>query len=224
MNTQIDLATATQYYRSDAYRVDRSAILHNPVLATRATIKLLQHVALEPSEGLTVEAQLPGRARASVFVNLRTHRIVNLVGAFELDATTSEMQELRSAIRENLAGPMFRAAQISRRLDAKRSSREERWRAAAYEAWSRATDAANAACPRTHFQRTSSDIAPIVEAGRGARDAAHAPLKARYERRAASLMRQAAHSPLLAGCYSDFAAIFAWHYVRDASKHALASA
>lgn len=218
MTMNIETSPPLDYKLSQDYRDDMEAIHNDPVLATRLTLRLLENIALDCKAGTTVEDFLGPDSKDGVeFVNLRIHRTANFIPAFSLSRSSDEFAQLREAVKVNLESSMFRAANISRRLEASYTSREARWSRLAYKAYGLASDKANAACPRSHFHRTREDVQAIVEASNRAYDAVYRPLEACYKRRLASLEQLRDRTPMFDGAFPDIAANFVRLHVRGAA-------
>lgn len=213
MTFQIDTNTAIRYYNSQDYRDDLSALVATPALAAKMTVALLVNIALDPTCGTRVEDfLLPGKPGDEVLVNMPIHRTANFIGLFGLVVGSPEYKMVGTAVEANLAGPMFRAAQIERRLERRYSDRVSRWEGIAYRASTAAADAANLACPRTHRNRTQADIWAIQDAITNARVAAFQPLKDRYMRRVKKLAQLKDRTDLMAGSFYAVAGTFVKHF------------
>lgn len=80
------------------------------------TIQALKEIALEPrdSDRESIYFETDG----CVAYNIRFDRMVNFIGGvFSLPANSGRAKQLNAAIEANLSGKMFKAAQMSRRLE-----------------------------------------------------------------------------------------------------------
>lgn len=104
------------YFRSDEYQTYIKELSSNYEEAVRLTLILLNGISLCPLAVARKENVLH-IGPDTVFVNLTFNRIVNIVGAFVMPASSPLIKQLQDAIAENLNSRKFKAATMHRRLD-----------------------------------------------------------------------------------------------------------
>lgn len=203
----------TEYFKSPEYLEKLDAIGKDPVAMTRLTIKLLEHIALDPRTGTRLEDFLKVASDAeTVFVCLHLNRTVNFVGFYDLLVTAPELPLLAAAIEKNLASRMFKAAAMHRRLDRGNHPRFRRFETAASKAMAAARLQAESSVPEvsqyasdeSRFQRSRT----ISEMSREAYNAVYDVAMNKLLRRTGAVGRQAFDKPFQAG-YTDMLVAFA---------------
>lgn len=206
-----------EFFTSPAYLRELDALGNDPAAMARLTVKLLDHVALDPLQGKTLGDFLKvGSDAETVFVALPLNRTVNFVGYFTLPVTSPELPLLAKAIDKNLASRMFKAAVLHRRLDAgnrPRFRRLEKVASAAYAATYAEADAnlppvSPYASEKAGYER----MATIRELASNARDNAYEPAKNRLFARIHAVARQAASTDFQ-GSYTDMLIAFASRHI-----------
>jgi hypothetical protein len=98
------------------------------------TIEMLKGIALDPLVGDASEAFYTVFGDTVGF-GIKIDRTVNFVGSFSLPARSARTRQLIEAIETNLGSKMFKAAKMSRRLDARRVRLEARARSKGHDAY-----------------------------------------------------------------------------------------
>lgn len=205
------------YFTSPEYLKELDAIGADQAAMTRLTIKLLEHIALDPRTGTRLEDFLKVASDAeTVFVCLHLNRTVNLVGFYNLSVTAPELPLLAAAIEKNLGSRMFKAAAMHRRLERGNSPRFRRFENNASKAMAAARLQAESSVPavsqyasdESRFQRSRT----ISDMGREAYNAVYDVAMNKLLRRTAAVGRQAFDTPYQAG-YTDMLVAFATSYI-----------
>ena len=206
-----------EYFKSPEYLQKLDAIGKDPAAMARLTIKLLEHIALDPRRGTRLEDFLKVASDAeTVFVCLHLNRTVNLVGFFNLSVTAPELPLLAAAIEKNLASRMFKAAAMHRRLEGGNYPRFRRFEKAASNAMAAARLQAEATVPavpqyasdESRYQRSKT----IGEMSREAYNVVYDLAMNKLLRRTGAVGHQAFDKPYQAG-YTDMLVAFATSYL-----------
>lgn len=120
LHTYVTPAQA-KYLGSPQYQLDIATVRGNPRYRAQLCIALLGHFALDPladpvTDALMTDVLAPSVQADGYWVCLRLDRLVSFVGPFILPKDAPEVPLLRQAIQDNLAGPLFKAAAMYRRL------------------------------------------------------------------------------------------------------------
>lgn len=206
-----------EYFASQDYQAALDTIGNDAGAMAKLTIKLLEHMALNPRDGNRLSDFLRvGSDSETVFVCLHFNRTVNLVGFFVLPVTAPELPLLAAAIEKNLASKMFKAAVMHRRLENSNHRRFRRFESAARLAASKAREAAEVSVPaasqyasdESRFQRSRTISEMSNEAYNAAFDTAMNKLLARI----GAVGRQA-FDPSFRGNYMDMLIAFASSHI-----------
>lgn len=207
-----------EYFRSEEFAAQLDALAKDPKALVQLTVYQLQHVALDPVAGSTVEEHLPGpEADGQYIVDLKLNRTINLVGAFTLPAEALEVEELKRAIAENLGSRKFKAAQAHRRLEARNIARFRRIAKVANEAV-RAFQAAELqkAPPKTRFDEHRAFMKDLRERTKEVYESTYRPLFDRLTGRVRCVGR-AAFDEGFDGAPTDALIEFAKRYIAPAN-------
>lgn len=226
---------SSNYLRSVAFKALANSLSGDPRALARLTIKLLEHVALDPLAGTKLAdfASYSGPAHAlsalapgaeSTWFCLSLNRMSNFIGSFTLSSHAPEYEMMLVAIQRNLDSRMFKAAAMQRRFDRKQPARTSRFERLSHKAYTAVMDEAMKNplyTSRAHTQEVRDLRERVLLEAQAAQAEIFDPLVARRLARY-NKVAKATTSPGYYSGYSDILAMFAVQYVVPEHQKVLA--
>jgi hypothetical protein len=222
---------AAAYIRSKAFTDHVDKLQADPLALARLTCDLLGHFALDPANGSEARhfvthsgtqdrPELLTRKSTTVLFSLPLYGVRNFIGAFSLPVGCPEARALVQAIRANLMGPRFKAAQMHARLAPRAAGRHRRFDKAAtcarVKVLANARRSGDYTEDHTYAEDYAADPRRLREefyvAANSAYDAVFEPLQRRSTRRSQAV-RNAAFGADFRSSYPEVLTAFAVQYL-----------